>query len=99
MSNIFSGIQIYGEKWQVKNEVALDAEDKAMFEGAKVVSSDFGKSVCFFLKGGKGTQFIPMSNQAEQLAVGESVNLDAITIKVLGRTGERHIMRAKINAF
>lgn len=98
MSNIFSGIQIYGEPWTVKSEVALDAEDKAMFSSAKVVSSDFGKSVCFFLKGGRGTQFIPMSNQGEQLAVGADVNLDRVTIQVLGRTGEKDIMRAKINA-
>lgn len=97
MSNIFSGVPVYGEKWQLKNEVALDAEDKAMFECAKVVSSDFGKSVCFFLKGGKGTQFIPMSNQGTQLSIGESVNLDAVTIQVLGRTGEKDIMRVKIN--
>lgn len=97
MSNIFSGIQIYGEKWEVKNEVALDAEDKAMFSSAKVVSSDFGKSVCFFLKGGRGTQFIPLSNQGKQLAIGDSVNLDNVTIQVLGRTGEKDIMRVKVN--
>lgn len=98
MSNIFSGVQIYGEPWEVKAEVNLDAEDKAMFSSAKVVSSDYGKSVCFFLKGGKGTQFIPMSNQGVQLAVGDEVNLDAVTIQVLGRSGEKDIMRAKINA-
>ena len=98
MSNIFSGVPVYGEKWQLINEVSLDAEDKAQFSSAKVVSSDFGKSVCFFLKGGRGTQFIPMSSQGEQLAVGADVNLDAVTIQVLGRTGEKNIMRVKINA-
>ena len=98
MSNIFSGVQIYGEKWQVKDEVALDAEDKALFSSAKVVSSDYGKSVCFFLKNGKGTQFIPMSNQGEQLAIGDNVNLDKVTIQILGRSGQEDIMRVKINA-
>ena len=97
MSNIFSGVQIYGEKWQVKDEIVLDAEDKAMFNAAKVVSSDFGKSVCFFLKGGKGTQFIPMSNQGTQLNVGDDVNLDRVTVQVLGRTGEKDILRVKID--
>ena len=75
----------------------MDAEDKAKFTSAKVVSSDFGKSVCFFLKGG-GQHYIPMSNQGEQLAVGDSVNLDAISIQILGRPGDKDIMRAKINA-
>ena len=42
-----------GIKWEVKDEVALDEEDKAKFSSAKVVSSDFGKSVCLFLKNGK----------------------------------------------
>ena len=97
MSNIFGGLTIYALKWEVKDEVALDAEDKAQFSSAKVVSSDFGKSVCFFLKGG-GQQYIPMSNQGEQLAVGDSVNLDAVTIQILGRPGDKDIMRAKINA-
>lgn len=98
MSNIFSGIQIYGEKWQLTGEVALDAEDKAMFSSAKVVSSDYGKSVCFFLKGGKGTQFIPMSNQGVQLSIGDTVDLDKVTIQMLSRSGEKDIMRVKINA-
>lgn len=97
MSNIFGGVTIYNNKWQVKDEVALDAEDKAMFSSAKVVSSEFGKSVCFFLNGG-GCQYIPMSNQGEQLAVGDSVNLDAVSIQVLTRPGDKDIMRAKINA-
>lgn len=97
MSNLFSGLTIYAQKWEVKDEVALDAEDKAKFTSAKVVSSDFGKSVCFFLKGG-GQHYIPMSNQGEQLAVGDSVNLDAISIQILGRPGDKDIMRAKINA-
>lgn len=97
MSNLFSGVTIYAQKWKVKDEVALDAEDKALFSSAKVVSSDFGKSVCFFLKAG-GQQYIPMSNQGEQLAVGDTVNLDAVSIQILGRPGDKDIMRAKINA-
>lgn len=86
-----------GIKWEVKDEVALDEEDKAKFSSAKVVSSDFGKSVCLFPKNGKGTQFIPLSTQGEQLAIGDNVSLDAITIQVIGRTSEKDIMRVKIN--
>ena len=97
MSNIFSGVQIYGEKWQVVDEVKLDAEDKAQFASAKVVSSDFGKSVCFYLTKGRGTQFIPMSSMGKQLPVGENVNLDDVTIQVLSRTGDKDILRVKID--
>jgi hypothetical protein len=28
MSNLFSGVTIYAQKWEVKDEVALDAEDR-----------------------------------------------------------------------
>ena len=87
-----------GIKWEVKDEVALDEEDKAKFSSAKVVSSDFGKSVCLFLKNGKGTQFIPLSTQGEQPAIGDNISLDAITIQVIGRANEKDIIRAKIIA-
>ena len=46
MSNLFSGVTIYAQKWEVKDEVALDA----------------------------------------------------VSIQILGRPGDKDIMRAKINA-
>lgn len=96
MSNIFSSLTTYAGKWELKNEVALDNEDKAMFSRAKVVSSEFGKSVCFFLKAG-GQKYIPMSNQGVQLSIGDDVNLDKVSIQVLGKEGEEDILRAKIS--
>lgn len=96
MSNIFDNFTASTGKWTLKSEVSLAAEDKAMFSSAKVVSSEYGKSVCFFLKSG-GQQYIPMSNQGAQLNIGDNVNLDRVTIQVLGKQGERDILRAKIN--
>ena len=95
MSNLFASLTVYG-KWNVIEEAKLDAEDKALFSKAKVVNSDFGKSVCFFLSNGSGVQYIPMSTEGEQLSV--EVNLDAISIQVLAKPGEKNILRAKINA-
>ena len=95
MSNIFGNLTVYAGKWNLKSEVSLDAEDKAMFSSAKVVSSEYGKSVCFFLKSG-GQQYIPMSNQGVQLNVGDNVNLDKVNIQVLEKQGEQDILRAKI---
>lgn len=95
MSNIFGNLTVYAGKWNLKTEVSLDAEDKAMFSSAKVVSSEYGKSVCFFLKSG-GQQYIPMSNQGVQLNVGDPVNLDKVSIQVLEKQGEEDILRAKI---
>ena len=93
---IKSKIDLMIEGWKVKDEVFLDDEDKAIFSSAKVVSSDFGKLVCFFLKG-HGQQYIPFSYEGEQLAVGDTVSLDAISIQIWGKEGEKDIMRAKIN--
>lgn len=97
MSNLFASLTVYG-KWNVIEEAKLDADDKALFSKAKVVNSDFGKSVCFFLSNGSGVQYIPMSTEGEQLSVGTEVNLDAISIQVLAKPGEKNILRAKINA-
>lgn len=97
MSNLFSNLTIYAGKWNVKAEMTLDAEDKAMFSSAKVVSSTYGKSVCFFLKAG-GKNFIPMSTEGVQLAVGEEVNLDKCSIQILWKQGEADIYRVKVNA-
>lgn len=96
MSNIFSGLTVYAGKWSVKEEVVLDAEDRALFSSAKVVSSDFGKSVCFFLKAG-GQNFIPLSTEGVQPAVGDSVNLEKCTVQVLEKQGEHDILRVKIH--
>ena len=95
MSNNFGNVPEDAGKWNLKSEVSLDAEDKAMFSSAKVVSSKYGKSVCFFLKSG-GQQYIPMSNQGVQLNIGDNVNLDKVIIQVLGKKGEQDILRAKI---
>lgn len=96
MSNFFKNIQVYAGKYSVKAEQKLDAEDIAMFSGAKVVTSEYGKSVCFFLKSG-GQQYIPLSTMGLQKEPGESVDLEKVSLQVLERQGSQDILRAKIN--
>ena len=94
MSNIFGNLTVYAGKWNLKTEVSLDAEDKAMFSSAKVVSSEYGKSVCFFLKSG-GQSFIPLSSTSS-LNVGDAVNLSAAKLLTLSREGDDDILRVEI---
>ena len=84
MSNIFGGLTIYAQKWEVKDEVALDAEDKALFSSARVVSSDFGKSVCFLFVNGK--RYIPLEPTAD-VAIGDTLAVDKLKIVALNYTG------------
>lgn len=92
--NIFdgnSGLQIYAEKWQVKNSRSFSEAEKSSISKAEVVNSDYGLSVCFMLARG-GRCYIPLSNQS-MLGVGDTVNLDSAKLLTLGKSGEADIMR------
>lgn len=96
MSALFAGLRVYADKWNLKEVVKLDAEDKALYSSAKIVDSQFGHSVCFFLKTG-GQNFIPVSNNSVEVHTGDIVNLDKVEIEILSRSGEADIYRVKIN--
>ncbi len=83
--------------WRCKSEIGLDAEDKAMFSNAKVVSSEYDQSVCFFLKRG-GQTYVPISNLKE-LNVGDNVNLDTLLLQVLEKSHEQDVIRVKVSKF
>lgn len=95
MSSLFSKLQVYAGKWNLKSSEALDAEDKEMFSSARVVSSNYGLSVCFFLKKG-GQSYIPVSNNSKSVEVGDPVDLNKVVIETLSKEGEDDIMRVKI---
>ena len=86
-----------GKIWDVKDEVALDEEDQSLFTSAKIVSSEFGKTLCLFLKKAGPPQYFPLSFDGEQPAIGDTVPLDQITMQVLSRKGEKGLLRAKVN--
>ena len=89
--NIFAGLQVYGGSWNVVNSRGFEAEEIAAVNKAEVVSSEYGNSVCFFMKGG-GQTYIPLSNQSN-LGVGDSVDLSKAKILTLHRDGNDDITR------
>lgn len=89
--NIFNSLQVYGGSWNVVAERSFDAEEKNAVLKAEVVASEFGNSVCFFMKSG-GQTFIPLSNQSS-LSIGDSVDMEKATLLTLHRDGNNDITR------
>ena len=89
--NIFEGLNVYGSKWNVVNSRSFAPEETALVKNAEVVSSYYGKSVCFFMVGG-GQTYIPLSNQSA-LGVGDSVDLSKAKVLTLHRDGSDDITR------
>lgn len=89
--NIFAGLQVYGGSWNVTGSRNFEAEEIAAVKEATVVNSEYGKSVCFFMKSG-GTTYIPLSNQSG-LSVGDTVDMAKAKILTLHRDGNDDINR------
>ena len=89
--NIFAGLQVYGGSWKVIKERSFEAEELALVDRAEVVASEYGNSVCFFMKSG-GQTYIPLSNQSG-LTVGDSVDLTKAKLLTLHRDGNDDITR------
>lgn len=89
--NVFAGLNVYGGSWNVVNRRSFEPSEVAQVKSAEVVSSDYGKSVCFFMVGG-GQTYIPLSNQSS-LGVGDSVDLSKAKILTLHRDGNDDITR------
>ena len=93
MENVFGGsLQVYGENWQKVNERAFNADEIAAVRSNSVVNSQYGKSVCFFLKGG-GQSYIPVSKQGADPALGSSIDLTTAKLVTLHREGDGDILR------
>ena len=92
--NIFAGLQVYAGKWNVISSRSFNDEEKAMINRAEVVASEYGNSVCFFMKSG-GQTYIPLSNQST-LGIGDEVDLNAAKLLTLHRDGSADITRIDI---
>ena len=92
--NIFSSLRKYAAKWSVKNTRNFTPEEIAAVSSAVVVASQYGNSVCFFMKGG-GQCYIPLSQDAT-IGTGESVDLNKAQIITLERQGDADIQRVSI---
>lgn len=94
--NIFSGLQVYGGSWNVVADKTrgFNEEEIALIERAEVVPSEYGNSVCFFMKAG-GQSYIPLSRDS-QLTVGDSVDITKAKLLTLHRDGSEDITRISI---
>lgn len=94
--NIFSALQVYGGSWNVVADKTrnFNAEEQALIERAEVVASEYGNSVCFFMKSG-GQSYIPLSRDS-QLTVGDSVDITKAKLLTLHRDGSEDITRVSI---
>ena len=91
--NIFSALRIYAGKWSEKNVRAFAPEEVAAVEQAKVVESQYGLSVCFFMKEG-GQSYIPL-DQNSSLGIDAVVDLTKAKLVTLQRPGENDIYRVR----
>lgn len=91
--NIFQSLQVYAGKWNVTNSRAFSQEEIDGVERATVVDSQYGSSVCFFMKSG-GQTFIPLSNTSNK-AEGDPVDLSSAKLLTLSRQGEADIYRVE----
>lgn len=90
---IFDLLRVYAGKWSVKSSRAFTDEEIKAVEGAVVVASEYGNSVCFHMVSG-GMTFIPLSS-ASTKGVGESVDLHNAKLLTLEKQGEADIIRVE----
>ena len=91
--NIFSALRVYAGKWSEKNVRDFAPEEVAAVEQAKVVESQYGFSVCFFMKSG-GQSYIPL-DQNSSLGIDAVVDLTKAKLVTLQRPGEDDIYRVR----
>lgn len=95
--NIFDTIQMYAGKWQVKSERSFTEDEIASVDSVEVVSSEYGKSACFFMKNGQ-RGYIPLDQDSELVTpIGTILDIKNLTVKTLSRIGDADIQRINIH--
>ena len=89
--NIFSALRVYAGKWSVKNSRQFSADEIEAVDKATVVDSQYGHSVCFFMKSG-GQTYIPLDQNSSK-AVGDTIDLSQASLVTLEKQGEEDIYR------
>ena len=92
--NIFTSLRIYAGKWSEKEARAFAPEEIAAVDKAEVVESQYGFSVCFFMKVG-GQSYIPL-DQNSSASIGTLIDLTKAQLVTLQRPGEDDIYRVRI---
>ena len=83
--NIFETLKSYANQFKVANRRAFSKEELNLVNDAKVVLSQYGMSVCFFMKDGC-QKYIPLSRDSVA-NVGDVVDLTKATILTLKKDG------------
>ena len=84
------GLKVYGESWNLVSSQKLGKEDVEGISGAYITSSEYGPSVCMYLKSG-GTCYLSVDRDSEEKAkenMGKSIDLIGLTLKKLERDGD-----------
>ena len=89
--NIFKELPAFGGKYVVVSERRFSEEEINIVNQATTVASEFGISVCFFMKTGV-QKYIPLSTESSA-GVGETLDLTKASIVVLRKVGATDIMR------
>lgn len=92
--NVFAGCTVYGEKWQVIASRNFNSNEIGSVRSNTVVSSQYGKSVCFFMIGG-GQTYIPLGKESENIPLGSSIDMTKAKLVTLERTGDGRIVRVE----
>lgn len=92
--NIFSALRVYAGKWNEKETKSFTSEEIALVDKAEVVESNYGLSVCFFMKAG-GQSYIPL-DQNSSAAIGEQIDLTKAQVVTLQKQGKKDIFRVRI---
>ena len=91
--NIFNALRIYAGKWSEKSVRDFSSEEITAVDKAEVVESQYGFSVCFFMKSG-GQTYVPL-DQNSSLGIGSIVDLTKAQLVTLERPGEQDIYRVR----
>lgn len=85
--NILANLEVYAGSWRVVNTLKFNEEELAAIADNIVKASEYGSSVCLYLKSG-GTSYIPLSTDAKT-PIGKKIDLASAEVLVLKRDGER----------
>ena len=91
--SIFDKLEVYAAKWAKTASRGFQAEEIAAVKNAVVVESDYGNSVCFFMKAG-GRTYLPLSTESTY-EVGDKVDLTSAKLITLSKSGEADISRVE----
>lgn len=85
LNNVFATTKVYADGYKEVESRNFNAEEQAAVASATVVTSNYGTSCCFMMRGG-GKTYIPMSRDSK-LSVGDKVDLSTAKVIHLHRDG------------